>query len=156
MLGAPVFCGRLFLQRKEMIYLLKEGVAMDKIVLFDGDCNLCDHSVQFIIKRDPKEHFKFTSLQSDMGKKMLNQFNVPEDTNSFILIANNKTYSKSSAALQICKDLKGLWKIFHFLLIIPRPIRDLFYGILANNRYKWFGKKDSCTLPSPEIRKRFL
>lgn len=129
---------------------------MDRIVLFDGECNFCDHSVQFIIKRDPKGHFMFASIQSDIGKKMLNQFNVPEDTNSFILIDKNKCYFKSSAALLICKNLKGLWKIPYILLIVPRPIRDFFYGIIANNRYKWFGKRDSCLLPSPEIRKRFL
>ena len=129
---------------------------MDRIVLFDGECNFCDHSVQFIIKRDPKGHFMFASIQSDIGKKLLNQFNVPEDTNSFILIDKNKCYFKSTAALQICKNLKGLWKIPYFLLIVPRPIRDFFYGIIANNRYKWFGKRESCMLPSPDIRKRFL
>lgn len=139
-----------------MVYLLKGGINMDRIVLFDGECNFCDNSVQFIIKRDPTGHFKFASIQSDIGKKMLNQFNVPEDMNSFILIDNNKCYYKSSAALQICRNLKGLWKTPYFLLIVPSPIRDFFYGIIANNRYKWFGKKDSCMLPSPEIRKRFL
>jgi len=129
---------------------------MDRIVLFDGECNFCDHSVQFIIKRDPKGHFMFASIQSDIGKKLLNQFNVPEDINSFILIDKNKCYFKSTAALHMCKNLKGLWKIPYILLIVPRPIRDFFYGIIANNRYKWFGKRDSCILPSPEIRKRFL
>ncbi len=130
---------------------------MDRIVLFDGECNFCDHSVQFIINRDPKGRFKFASLQSDVGQKLLSQYNVPKNINSFILVENNKCYYKSTAALQMSKNLKGLWKMPYILLIVPRPIRDFFYGILANNRYKWFGKKEeSCMLPSPEIRKRFL
>lgn len=129
---------------------------MEKIILFDGECNFCDHSVQFIIKNDPEGRFKFASIQSEIGKKLLNQINVPEDTDSFILIVKDRYYSKSSAALRICKDLKGFWKIFYVFLIVPRPIRDLFYRILAKNRYKWFGKKNSCMLPSPEIRNRFL
>ena len=129
---------------------------MDKIIFFDGECNVCDKSVQFIIKRDPKGYFKFASIQSDIGKKLLKQFNVPTNINSFIFIDNEKCYYKSSAALRISKNLNGLWKLLYFLLVVPRPIRDFFYGILANNRYKWFGKKDICILPSPEIRKRFL
>lgn len=129
---------------------------MESIVLFDGECNFCDNSVQFIIKRDPKGHFKFASIQSDIGINILKQFNVPEDINSFILVENNKCYFKSTAALKICRNLKGLWKLPYLLLIVPRGIRDFFYGIIANNRYKWFGKKDSCMIPSPEIRKRFL
>ena len=129
---------------------------MDKIIFFDGECNVCDKSVQFIIKRDPKGYFKFASIQSDIGKKILKQFKVPTNINSFIFIDNEKCYYKSSAALRISKNLNGLWKLLYFLLVVPRPIRDFFYGILANNRYKWFGKKDICILPSPEIRKRFL
>lgn len=129
---------------------------MNKVVFFDGECNFCDHSVQFIIKRDPKGHFKFASLQSEVGKKLLKQFNAPENINSFILVDNNKCYVKSSAALHICKGLKGGWKLLYPLIIIPKPIRDFFYDILANNRYKWFGKKESCMLPSPEVRERFL
>ncbi|USK61580.1 thiol-disulfide oxidoreductase DCC family protein [Peribacillus asahii] len=129
---------------------------MNRVILFDGECNFCDQSVQFIIKRDPIGYYKFASLQSDIGKQLLKQFNAPEDMDSFFLIDHNKCYFKSSAALQVCKNLKGLWKIPYFLLIIPRPIRDFFYEIIAKNRYKWFGKKDNCLLPSPEIRNRFL
>lgn len=129
---------------------------MNKIILFDGECNFCNRSVQFIIKRDPEGYYKFASLQSDIGQKILKEYSVPENINSFILIDNNRCYSKSSATLRVCKNLKGLWKLFHSLLIVPRPIRDFFYEIIAKNRYKWFGKKDSCMLPSPDIRKRFL
>lgn len=129
---------------------------MNKIILFDGECNFCDHSVQFIIKRDPTGYYKFTSLQSELGQNLLKQFNVPEDIDSFILIDNNKFYEKSSAALRVCKHLNGIWKFGYLFLIVPRPIRNYFYEIVAKNRYKWFGKKDSCMLPSPEIRSRFL
>lgn len=129
---------------------------MEQIILFDGDCNFCDKSVQFIIKRDFVGFYKFASLQSEIGQKLIQQYNIPTNLDSFILVTDQKWYAKSSAALHVCKNLNGLWKIFYTLLIIPRPIRDLFYHIIAKNRYKWFGKKDHCILPSPEIRKRFL
>lgn len=129
---------------------------MDKVILFDGECNFCDQSVQFIIKRDPKGIFKFASLQSDVGRDLLKQFNAPEDIDSFVFIDHNKCYFKSTAALKVCKDLKMPWKLTYFLLIVPKPIRNFFYGVLAQNRYKWFGKKDNCMLPSPEERERFL
>lgn len=129
---------------------------MDRIILFDGECNLCDKSVQFIIKRDPNGHFKFASLQSDIGKVLLNKYNAPSDLDSFVLIEDNHCYFKSSAALQVCKNLKGAWKLLYFLIVVPKPLRDIFYGMIAKNRYKWFGTKQSCRLPSPEERKRFL
>ena|SRR5690625_3878159 len=129
---------------------------MEQIILFDGDCNFCDKSVQFIIKRDPEGFYKFASLQSEIGRELIKQHNIPENIDSFILIAHQSWYAKSSAALRVCKNLTGLWKLFYGLLIVPKPIRDFFYHIIANNRYKWFGKKDHCTLPSPDIRKRFL
>lgn len=129
---------------------------MGQILLFDGECNFCDHSVQFIIKRDPAAIFTFASLQGDAGQQLLKQFQVPADINSFVLIDNGTVYYRSSAALRVCKHLKGIWKVGYLFLIIPRPIRDAFYKIIAKNRYKWFGKKSSCMLPSPDIRKRFL
>lgn len=129
---------------------------MERIILFDGECNFCDQSVQFIIKRDPYGHFKFASLQSDMGKKLLNKYNAPSDIDSFVLIEGNNCYFQSSAALRVCKNLKGVWKLPYILIVVPKPLRDFFYGIVAKNRYKWFGRKETCMLPSPEERKRFL
>ncbi|MGG0717802.1 thiol-disulfide oxidoreductase DCC family protein [Robertmurraya massiliosenegalensis] len=129
---------------------------MGRTILFDGECNFCDQSVQFIIKRDPDGVFKFASLQSDIGKKLLNNYNASSEIDSFVLIEGEQCYFKSSAALRVCKNLKGAWKLLYFLLVIPKPLRDFFYGMIAKNRYKWFGKKDSCMLPSPEERKRFL
>lgn len=129
---------------------------MDNIILFDGLCNFCDQSVQYIIKRDRIGLYKFASLQSDIGQELLDQYHIPNDTDSFILLRKDNWYSKSTAALHVCRHLNGPMKMLYPLLLIPRPIRDFFYNILAANRYKWFGKKDRCALPSPDVRSRFL
>ena len=130
---------------------------MKRIVLFDGDCNFCDSSVQFIIKRDPAAHFLFTSLQSDKGMELTKQYAIPEDVDSLVLIENGKAFTRSSAALRIAKKLDGLWHLLFLFILVPRKIRDGVYDYVAKNRYKWFGKKeDACMLPPPEIRKRFI
>ncbi|WP_203363418.1 thiol-disulfide oxidoreductase DCC family protein [Bacillus sp. REN10] len=129
---------------------------MNKVVLFDGECNFCDHSVQFIIKRDPNAYYKFASLQSEAGKQLVAAYKVPSNIDSLLLIDDKHCYHQSTAALRICKHLSGGWKLFYYLLIIPRPIRDRVYRWIAKNRYKWFGKKDHCIMPSPDIRDRFL
>lgn len=129
---------------------------MRKIILFDGDCHFCNRSVQFIIKRDPQAHFLFASLQSDTGIKLLKKYKVPHDIDTIVLIDNERAHIQSSAALRICKNLRGLWKLFYICLIVPRPIRNYVYKIIANNRYKWFGTATSCTLPTLEESERFL
>lgn len=129
---------------------------MAGIILFDGVCNLCNNSVKSIIQRDSAGYFQFASLQSDVGQKLLQHYGLNDYINSFVLIENERYYLKSSAALRICKNLDGAWKLLSFLRIIPRPIRDFIYDRIAHNRYKWFGKQDSCMIPTPEIRKRFL
>ncbi|TVX91853.1 thiol-disulfide oxidoreductase DCC family protein [Paenibacillus agilis] len=129
---------------------------LNNVILFDGECNFCDHSVQFIIKRDAQALFRFASIQSEIGQQLMNAYNVPNSIDSVILIQNKKYYVKSSAALRICRGLNGGWKLFYYLLAVPRVVRDAVYNVIAKNRYKWFGKKDSCMLPSPDIRKRFL
>jgi len=129
---------------------------MNKIVLFDGECHFCDQSVQFIINRDPNVTFKFASIQSDIGRQIIKDYSIPLHIDSLILIEEKQFYLKSTAALRICKSLKGVWKIGVFFLLIPTPIRDLVYHVIAKNRYKWFGKKEVCKIPSPEIKKRFL
>ncbi|WHY89337.1 thiol-disulfide oxidoreductase DCC family protein [Neobacillus cucumis] len=134
-----------------------DGDQMERIVLFDGVCNLCNHSVQFIIKRDASEKFKFASLQGETGKRMMTKYGLPPDLNSFVLIENDKVYIKSTAALRVCQELKGTWKLFAILMkMIPTNSRDYIYDIIAKNRYTWFGRKNSCILPSPELKKRFL
>lgn len=127
-----------------------------RIILFDGECNFCDKSVQFIIKRDPEAIFSFTSQQGEAGQQMIKKHHAPSSIDSIILIENDTYYLKSSAALRICRHLQGAWKLLFIFILVPYPIRDFFYNILAKNRYKWFGKKDQCTLPTPEVRKRFL
>lgn len=129
---------------------------MKRIILFDGECNFCDKSVQFIIKRDPEAIFSFTSQQGEAGQQMIKKHHAPSSVDSIILIENDTYYLKSSAALRICRHLQGAWKLLFIFILVPYPIRDFFYNILAKNRYKWFGKKDQCTLPTPEVRKRFL
>ncbi|MFE8695720.1 thiol-disulfide oxidoreductase DCC family protein [Cytobacillus sp. FJAT-53684] len=124
--------------------------------MFDGECNFCDHSVQFIIKREKGALYKFAALQSEAGQALLKKYRVPSEIDSIVLLDGDRCYFRSSAALRICKNLKGGWQLLYGLLIMPKPIRDYFYRILAKNRYKWFGKKDSCMIPPPEIRDRFL
>ncbi len=127
------------------------------ILLFDGVCNLCNSIVQFTIKRDPTAKFKFASLQSANGQKLLKQFGLStNDFDSFVYIKCDKYYLKSSAALHVLKELGGIWKLFYVFIIIPKFIRDFFYNIIAKTRYKIFGKLDSCMVPAPELRQRFL
>jgi predicted DCC family thiol-disulfide oxidoreductase YuxK len=128
-----------------------------RILLFDGVCNLCNGLVQFIIRRDDKAKFKFAPFQSDKGLQLLNHYGFPQDQFDFILyIREGKCYIKSTAILKILRDLGGIWKFYYSLIIIPKFIRDLFYNIIAKNRYRLFGKLDHCIIPSPDIRQRFL
>ncbi|WP_309090697.1 thiol-disulfide oxidoreductase DCC family protein [Domibacillus sp.] len=130
---------------------------MTAIVLFDGDCNFCDASVQFIIQRDSKGYFNYASLQSDVGQKLLKEHNIPKDLDSFVLVEDGQAYIKSTAALRVARRLDGAWKLLYALIAVPAPLRNLVYDYVAANRYKWFGKKsDHCMLPSPEVRQRFL
>ncbi len=129
----------------------------NNIILFDGVCNFCDSSVNFIIDKDKKNIFKFAALQSDKGQEILDYFNLPKDDfDSFVFIENNKVYKKSSAALKIANKLGGLWKVSYPLIIIPSFIRDFFYSLIARNRYRLFGKKDACRIPTPEFKQKFL
>ncbi|OJJ14968.1 hypothetical protein BKI52_41175 [marine bacterium AO1-C] len=127
------------------------------IVLFDGVCNLCESSVQTIIKKDAQGKFRFASLQSEVGQAYLKKFNRPtEDLDTVILIEGDKYYTKSSAALRIIKGFKGVWPLMYGFIIIPKFIRDKVYSYIAQNRYKWYGKKDQCMMPTPELKARFL
>ena len=129
---------------------------MSAIVMFDGECNFCDASVHFIIKRDPNAYFQFAALQSNAGSELKKKYQIPEQIDSFILIKDNQVYKYSDGALEVCRHLKGLWKMLYILKVVPRPIRNRVYKYIAKNRYKWFGKKDECMVPSPEVRSRFL
>ncbi|MFJ7827288.1 thiol-disulfide oxidoreductase DCC family protein [Psychrobacillus sp. NPDC096623] len=129
---------------------------MPAIILFDGECNFCDASVQFIIKRDPKGYFQFAAQQSEIGEELKRQYAIPEAMDSLVVVDQHKVYNSSDAALHITKHLSGLWGFLYVLKLVPKRLRDIVYKFVAKNRYAWFGKKDSCSIPSPEIRNRFL
>jgi predicted DCC family thiol-disulfide oxidoreductase YuxK len=128
-----------------------------KIVLFDGVCNLCNSSVQFILKRDKKNQFLFGSLQGKTGQAYLQQFQLPADTlNSFMLVEGSTMYTQSTGALRMLKHIGGLWSLLYAFMIVPKFIRDGVYKLVAANRYKWFGKQDACWLPAPGLKEKFL
>jgi predicted DCC family thiol-disulfide oxidoreductase YuxK len=127
------------------------------IILFDGVCNFCNTAVNFVIKRDKKSVLKFAPLQSEFAKRILiNHHLSAEDLSTFLFIENNKIYTKSTAALKVCKYLKGLWSLLYGLIIVPEFIRNGIYNWIAKNRYQWFGKKEVCMIPSADVRSRFL
>jgi len=128
------------------------------IILFDGFCNLCNTSVQFVLKHDTKKHFLLASLQSDAATKILLQLNKKsfKKFDSIVLIENEQLYFKSTAALKIAKNLGGFIKLLYVFIIVPTQIRDYIYDFIAKNRYKWFGKKDKCMIPDKKISNRFL
>jgi len=127
------------------------------VILFDGVCNLCDSFVQFIIKRDKKGLFRFASLQSEVGKTLLEGSEVdPEELSTVVMVYQNKYYTHSNVPLVVVKRFGGLWPLLYVFVIIPAPLRNAIYYWVGRNRYKWFGKKDACMMPTPEIRQRFL
>lgn len=130
----------------------------DKIILFDGVCNLCDRAVQFIIKHDKNALFKFASLQSDIGKSLLKERGVDvESIDSIVFIdMGSAYYIKSTAALEIARHLDGSYSFFKNFLVIPVGFRDWVYDFVARNRYKWYGKKDACMIPTADLKSRFL
>lgn len=127
------------------------------IILFDGVCNLCNNAVNFVIKRDKTNAIRFAPLQSETAGVLLRDYDIPTiGMKSFILIENGKAYMQSTAALKVCKHLKGAWPMLYGLIIFPRFIRDGVYRWIAKNRYKWFGKKNECMIPTAELRSKFL
>ena len=127
------------------------------VILFDGVCNFCNGMVNFIIKQDKKSNFQFAALQSEAGQRLLEQFQLPQlKFDSFILIDKGKLYKSSTAGLKLYNHLPWYWKWTQLFWIIPRFIRDAAYNIIARNRYKWFGRKDQCMIPTEEVRSRFL
>lgn len=127
------------------------------IVLFDGVCNLCSGSVQFILKRDRKNRFRFASLQSAFGKRTLAELGLPEtELQTIILLKNNQFFHRSRAALEIARNLSGLWPLVYALIVVPASIRDPVYNFIARNRYRWFGKRKTCWVPTAEWQSKFL
>jgi predicted DCC family thiol-disulfide oxidoreductase YuxK len=127
------------------------------IIYFDGVCNLCKGSVQFILKRDKKDLFRFASLQGISGRAFLQANQISQEhLDTFILQEGEKIYTRSNAALRVLRHIGGFWKLCYLFIIVPRFIRDWVYDIISKNRYTWFGKKESCWLPEPKWEKRFL
>ena len=127
------------------------------IVLFDGVCNLCSGTVRFIAARDPGEYFLFAALQSDKGQELLARHGVPAaELKTIVLIERGEAFARSDAVLRIARHLHRAWPLLALLRVVPRPLRDACYGFVAAHRYRWFGKKDACELPSKELRARFL
>ena len=127
------------------------------IVLFDGVCNFCNGSVNYIIEHDSKDYFRFAPLQTEIAEKLLAQHNIDqEQTDSVILVENGRAYTYSTAALKISRHLKGLRSWIYGFIIVPKFIRDYFYKLFAKNRYRLFGKQEQCMIPTPEIRRKFL
>jgi len=130
---------------------------MSAIVLFDGVCNFCNGAINFVIERDRAGYFKFAALQSDFGVELREKYNVSEsDTDSVVVIENEKAYLHSTAALRIAKHLDGIWSWGYVFVIVPRPIRDWAYKTFAKYRYWLFGKQEACMLPTADVRTRFL
>jgi len=136
---------------------LHQEITHDNVLLFDGLCNLCNGSVNFILKRDEACKYKFASLQSEIGIELAKKYNI--DTNivdSIVLIKDDRVFIKSSAVLEILKDLPMGWRFFRIGIILPKFVLDWLYDIIAKHRYKIFGKKDECPIPSKDVQDRFL
>lgn len=133
------------------------GTIDTPVILFDGVCNLCNQSVQFVIKHDPSSRFRFAALQSDFGQSQLKKYNI--DTNnllSVVLVIDGKVYDRSRAALEIARRLDSLWPLLYVFVIVPPFIRNLVYDWISRNRYRWFGRTDECMIPTPDLKARFI
>jgi predicted DCC family thiol-disulfide oxidoreductase YuxK len=127
------------------------------IILFDGVCNFCNGSINFLIRQDKKDVFRFAPLQSQTGQKLLAQYQIQKKGfESFVLLQDGKAYQKSTAALKVLKQLPWYWKALKVFWIVPAFLRNAIYDFIARNRYKWFGKKETCMIPTRAVRNRFL
>jgi len=132
-------------------------MAAGAVIFFDGVCNLCNGAVQFVIKRDRKSYFKFAALQSDFAQNELAKYQLKvKHGDSFVLLENGKVHEQSTAALRVAKKLNGLWPLLYVFIIVPPFIRNAVYRFVGRNRYKWFGKQESCWVPTPNLKRRFL
>lgn len=126
------------------------------IILFDGVCNLCNNTIDFIIKHDRKKWFRFASLQSETGERLKHKFHIPPETDSIVFVHNSTFYIESEAALEIARLLPYPWKLARVFKIVPRTLRDKVYRWIARNRYRWFGKRETCRLPTPKEKESFI
>ncbi len=129
----------------------------ERVLLFDGACNLCEGSVQFVIRRDPHAQFRFAALQSEAARRILSDLGLPTDqVETMVLIEGGRALTRSTGALRVARRLSGLWPLLYGFIIVPRFIRDGVYSWIARNRYRWFGRKDHCLVPTPDLKARFL
>lgn len=142
------------LRHKIMLNLPKDK----KIILFDGVCNLCDATVQFLIKRDTKDVFRFVAIQSDLGQDIIKHIGIDiSKTDSIILYEPGTAYYyKAEAALKIGKELGGLYSLLNIFNVVPKALSNSIYDFVARNRYKWYGKRDACMIPTPQMKAKFL
>ncbi len=131
-------------------------MAEKSVVLFDGVCNLCNGFVNFLIAHDPHNTFRFGSLQSPRVKDLLKQFHYSTNDVSVLLIQNNQLYSQSTAVLKIFRQMPGGWPLLYGFIGVPKSLRDFLYDLIARNRYTIFGRKDTCRIPTPELKSRFV
>lgn len=132
-------------------------MSQSSVVLFDGVCNFCNGSVQWMIARDKKKRLRFAALQSAAGQKILRRFGLPpEGINSFLFIDNGKLFHRSTAALRVARRLGGVYSFAYLAILVPAALRDAVYNIVATHRYQWFGKRDACIIPTPDVRALFL
>lgn len=135
----------------------KIAESSNSIILFDGVCNLCNGTVNFVADRDPDLHFRMASLQSETGQKLLDLYQLPKDNfETIILIEGGQAYTHSTSILRILKKLNGLWPMLSLFLLLPSPLRDWCYQWVSDNRYRWFGREETCRIPTPEMAHRFL
>ena len=134
-----------------------DPVAPYAVVLFDGICNLCNGFVQFVIRRDPRRHFRFASLGSETALKLMSQVGAPPAADeTIVLIEDGRVYTRSAAVLRIASRLRFPWPLLYGFIVVPRGLRDWVYAVIAANRRRWFGERDRCAVPGPETRDRFL
>lgn len=129
---------------------------MSSVVLFDGVCNFCNSAVNFIIRHDAAGRFKFAPLESDVGQELRAKYDIGDDIDSIVLIEDDRAFMHSTAALRVAKGLGGVWSLGYALIVVPAFIRDFAYKTFARYRYRLFGKKEVCMIPTPEMRERFL
>lgn len=134
-----------------------EWATHERVIVFDGVCRWCNMWVTFTIDHDPQKRFKFATLQSQPAQRILKDLRLPtDDFETFLFLEQGRLFTKSTAALKIVKELSGYWPLFYLGILIPRPFRDPVYDYLARRRYRWMGKADTCRVPTPEERDRFL
>jgi predicted DCC family thiol-disulfide oxidoreductase YuxK len=130
---------------------------MSAVVIFDGVCNLCAASVRFVLRHEAEPQLLFTPLQSPAGARLMREHGFsPDDVKTFVLVVDGKAYAKSDAAIRVTQYFRGPWKLMGLMRIVPRPLRDWGYDLVARNRYRWFGRVDECMVPTPELRARFI